>query len=568
MAQEQPRQTPGGRRASSIAALADEEWDLLVIGGGVNGLATAWDAALRGLRVAIVDKDDWGSGTSSWSSRLVHGGLKYLEHLEFGLVYESLRDREWLLRSAPHLVQPLAFIMPFYRSNKNGPFILRLGMLLYDILSFGKSVPNHRIYNRARTLEREPGLVRTDLTGSGVYYDAQIAYAERLAVELVLAAERAGAVAVNYARAESLLVEGGRVRGAVVLDRETGTEHSVRAKVTVNAAGPWIDELLAGSPMGATRLNGGTKGTHLVVDRFEGGPVDECVYYEARSDGRQVLVIPWLGRYLIGSTDKRFTGDLDRAMPDDQEIDYILAETNTVFPEARLTRESIAYAYTGVRPLPYQPDSDVGKVTRKHIVKNHGPEHPGLLTLIGGKLTTFRTLGEHAADAVGRELGRRGRSSTRRTPLPGSSVSPADARAAAAAAVRTPSGPALEPEALERLVALYGSRAAEVARLALAEFGLAGAAAPADSLLRAQAAYAVREEQAVRLRDVLARRSMRGLDDDLGVPDAPLVAAVMAAELGWDEARTEREVADYLYYIERLTRTEEGERIATVSSGN
>lgn len=553
----------GDERSVRLGRLAHEEWDLLVIGGGVNGLATAWDAALRGLRVAIIDKDDWGSGTSSWSSRLIHGGLKYLEHVEFGLVYESLRDREWLLRAAPHLVKPLAFIMPFYKTNKNGPAILRLGMFLYDVLSFGKSVPNHRIFSREQTIAREPGIVRRDLTGSGVYYDAQVSYAERLSIELLLAAEDAGAVALNYAQADGLIREGGRVTGATVLDRESGERRDVRAKVTVNAAGPWIDELLAGSPMGATRLNGGTKGTHLVVDRFPGGPTDECVYYEARSDGRQVLVIPWLDRYLIGSTDKRFTGDIDRAMPDDEEIDYILAETNTVFPDANLTRDSVAYAYTGIRPLPYAPNRAEGKVTRKHIVKDHGPDHPGLITLIGGKLTTFRTLGEHAADAVARRLGNRARSTTRTTVLPGSAASPADALAAV---LRT--APALSPERGEVLVDRYGARAVRVAELAVREFGFDASADPAASILRAETALAVREEQAVHLRDVLARRTMVGLENDLGRSAIDTVVRQMAIESSWDAARSEREVADYLYYIERLTRTEEGEPIGTFSAGN
>lgn len=550
-------------RAKTIADLA-QPFDLLVIGGGVNGLATAWDAALRGLKVAIVEKDDWGSGTSSWSSRLAHGGLKYLEHFEFGLVRESLGDREWLLRAAPHLVKPLAFIMPFYTTNKNPKLLLQVGMLVYDILSAGKSVPNHRIFSRAKTIEREPGIVRTNLQGSGVYYDAQVSYAERLCVELVLAAEAAGATALNYGKVESLLTEGDRVAGAVVLDRETGERHDVRATVTVNAAGPWIDSVLAGSPMGETRLNGGTKGTHLVIDAFEGGPVDECVYYEARSDGRQTLVIPWLGRYLIGSTDKRFSGDLDRAMPDDEEIDYIIDETNLVFPEAHLTRDSIAFAYTGVRPLPYKPDGAEGTITRKHIVKNHGPHNPGLITLIGGKLTTFRTLGEHAADAVVRELGiRRRKSSTRATPFLGSALAPDAVRTAVLAEFTT-----LDGATADRLIAIYGSRASQVLKLATVGFGFGSAKASADALLRAEVAFSVRTEHAIHVKDVVARRTMHGLDNDLGRPVLDVVGEVMAAELGWDSARVKSEIADYLYYIERLTNTEKGEPIGALSAGN
>ncbi|MDQ1085359.1 MULTISPECIES: glycerol-3-phosphate dehydrogenase/oxidase [Microbacterium] len=544
-------------RGALFSAAQEGTFDLLVIGGGVNGLATAWDAALRGLSVAIVEKDDWGSGTSSWSSRLVHGGLKYLEHLEFGLVYESLRDREWLLNAAPHLVRPLAFIMPFYRTNQNGPVILRLGMFLYDVLSVGKSVPNHRILSRAKTIEREPGIIRTGLLGSGVYYDAQVAYAERLCVELMLAATAAGARAANYTRAESFLYEDGRVTGARVRDRETDRTFDIRAGVTVNAAGPWIDEVLAGTPMGSTRLNGGTKGTHLVVDRFPGAPTDECVYYEARTDGRQVLVIPWLDRCLIGSTDKRFEGDLDRAMPDDEEIDYILTETNTVFPDAELTRDSVAFAYTGVRPLPYKPDGAEGTITRKHIVKDHAPEHPGLITLIGGKLTTFRTLGEHATDAVMKRLGRTGRSRTRTVPLPGAAQTPRQARAAIHRRA-----PFLASAEVDRLVDVYGSRAERVIDL-VGENRRGG-----DAVLLAEVELAVREEQAVHLRDVLARRTMLGLDNDLGVPLLDGIADHMARLSGWDGQRRAAEIEQYHSYIERLINTERGERIGAFTAGN
>lgn len=536
---------------------SDEPYDLLVIGGGVNGLATAWDAASRGVKVLIVDKGDWGSGTSSWSSRLVHGGLKYLEHLEFGLVYESLRDREWLLRRAPHLVKPLPFLMPFYRTNQHNRWILRLGMLIYDVLSVGKSVPNHRALSRAETIALAPGLRADGLQGAGRYYDAQVEFAERLCVELLLAAERAGATARNHTAATSLVREGDRVVGAVLVDAESGREQTVRARVVVNAAGPWIDDVLADSPMGRERLNGGTKGTHLVVRRFPGGPVTDCVYYEARSDGRQVLVIPWDGRYLIGSTDKRFSGDLDRAQPDQQEVDYILAETNLAFPGAHLSQDDVEYAYTGVRPLPYVPTGDVGKITRKHIIHSHAPSHPGLLTVIGGKLTTFRTLGEHAADRALRALGKRGRSTTRSAELPGGG----DLAAAHLELARIL--PDLTAPARERLVSLYGSRCVDVARSAVS--GGDTAQLGATLALRAEVVFGIRFEHAVRLQDVLARRTMLGLDGDLGLGVLDEVVELMGDELDWSVERRRREASEYRIYIERFTRTEEGRSVGATS---
>lgn len=538
-----------------------EAFDVLVIGGGINGLATAWDAAARGMSVLVIDKGDWGSGTSSWSSRLVHGGLKYLEHLELGLVYESLRDREWLLQKAPHLVKPLPFLMPFYKTNRHNRWILRLGMLVYDVLSFGKSVPNHRALSAKQTVALAPGLRQDGLKGAGRYYDAQVEFAERLCVELLLAAQAAGAVTRNHTAAVSFVREGSRVSGAVLVDAVTGVARTVHARVVINAAGPWIDDVLAGSPMGSERLNGGTKGTHLVVRRFAGGPATDCVYYEARSDGRQVLVIPWDGRYLIGSTDKRFTGDLDRAQPDQDEVDYILAETNLAFPAARLSADDVEYAYTGVRPLPYVPTGDVGKITRKHIIHAHGPAFPGLLTVIGGKLTTFRTLGEHAADRAAKLLGVRERSSTRASTLPGARGDLAAAGARVASLL-----PGLGEAAVARLVALYGTRSIEVAEFAIesgdtAQLGATGA-------LRAEVVFGIRFEQAVHAQDVLARRTMLGLDADLGLGVLDDVVELMGDELGWSPSRREQERSEYRTYLERFTLTEEGHRIGAVLPGH
>lgn len=534
-----------------------EEYDVLVIGGGVNGLATAWDAAARGMSVLIVDKGDWGSGTSSWSSRLIHGGLKYLEHLEFSLVYESLRDREWLLRKAPHLVKPLPFLMPFYKTNQHNRWILRLGMLIYDVLSFGKSVPNHRILAPKQAVALAPGLRQDGLQGAGRYYDAQVEFAERLCIELLLAAQAAGAVTRNHTAAVSFVRKGARVAGAVLVDDITGHERTVHARVVINAAGPWIDDVLADTPMGAQRLNGGTKGTHLVVRRFAGGPSTDCVYYEARSDGRQVLVIPWDGRYLIGSTDKRFTGDLDRAQPDQEEVDYILSETNIAFPGAQLSPDDVEYAYTGVRPLPYVPTGDVGKITRKHIIHTHGPSYPGLLTVIGGKLTTFRTLGEHAANHAAKMLDVRAHSTTRTATLPGARGDLATVAGRVAALL-----PSLNEAAVARLVTLYGTRSLDVAEFAVASGDTAQLGATAA--LRAEVVFGIRFEQAAHVPDVLARRTMLGLEADLGLGVLDDVVGLMGDELGWSPSRRERETSEYLRYIERLTLTEEGHRIGAL----
>ncbi len=529
------------RRQSSIDAL-NRQFDVFVVGGGVNGLAVAWDAALAGMSVLVIDKGDWGSGTSSWSSRMIHGGLKYLEVYDVPLVRESLRDREWLLRRAPHLVKPLPFILPFYKDGAHSKSLLRMGMIAYDLLSLDKSVPRHRTYSREEILEILPGLRRDGLQGAARYYDAQVEYAERLCVELAVAARRAGAVTLNHVRLEGLDIEGNRVVGARILDEVTGQEHRVRAKVTVNVAGPWVDDVLAGTPAADRRWIGGTKGTHLVVGPFPGAP-EAAMYYES-DDGRPMMVIPWLGMFLIGSTDKRFHGDLDTVSADEEELDYILSETNRVFPDSGLTRDSIHYWYTGVRPLPYVDAERTADISRRHDVHDHAPQVEGMISVIGGKLTTFRALAKHTLKAIGRKIPV-GASQLENNYLPGYADVP-------------PTAPVGVPAPLwARLLRLYGARAPEVSMIMLTDPDSARVLDERTGLVAAEVIFAVREEEAVHLADVLARRVMVGLEADLGRGCAAQVAEVMAAELAWDHAAVASERRDYERYLRRFEVIEE-----------
>ncbi len=539
-----PRTPVLDRRSSLFAALA-EPVDLLVIGGGVNGLAVAWDAALAGLRVAVVDKGDWGSGTSSWSSRMIHGGLKYLERYDVPLVRESLRDREWLLRRAPHLVTPLPFVLPFYDRNQHGPVTLRLGMVAYDVLSFDKSVPHHETFSREAMQQRLPGISPAGLRGGARYFDAQVEYAERLCVELMLGARAAGAMTLNHTRVAHLDVDGTRVVGATVVDELTGEEHRVRAEATVNVAGAWVDDILAGTSAASRRWIGGTKGTHLVLAPFDGAPEDS-MYYES-ADGRPMMVIPWLGMYLVGSTDKRFSGDLDTVSADEEEISYILAETNMLFPAAHLTDASILYAYTGVRPLPYVDAERTADISRRHEIHDHAPQLDGLYSVVGGKLTTFRALSRHALRLLRKRMPV-GPSRLGDQGFPGAGETtglPAD----------------LDAGLRARLTRIYGSRADRVLELAggdpalLAPLGEAppGLPAPADGQpVAAEVLLAVRDEEALHLADVLARRTMAALHPDLGRSVAAATAEVMAPELGWSERDVAHELTAYDSYLRRF----------------
>ncbi len=368
-------------------------YDVVIIGAGINGAGIARDAAMRGLKLLLIDKGEPGCATTSASTRLIHGGLRYLEHFEFGLVRESLREREILLRIAPHLVRPLPMTIPIYKQSKRGRLTIRAGMMLYDLLSWGKSLPRHRMLARAETLERWPGLNPEGLVGSARYYDAQVEFPERLVLANVESAREFGAEVLTHTRVTKITSSG----------VEFG-EKFAEASVIINAAGPWIDRVLERAPVKSPKLIGGTKGSHIVVAPFEDAPAN-ALYLEARSDGRPIFIIPWNKLYLIGTTDVRFEGDPDEVRCEPWEIDYLLSETNLALPSARLTRDSILQTYSGVRPLPVTGDKDEQSITRRHFIREH-PQLPNLLSIVGGKLTTYRSLSEECVDLIFRKLGR------------------------------------------------------------------------------------------------------------------------------------------------------------------
>ena len=392
--------------------------DVIIIGAGINGAGIARDASMRGLKVLLLDKSDAGSGTTSASTRLIHGGLRYLEHFEFGLVRESLREREILLRIAPHLVKPLPIAIPIYKHSKRGRVTIRAGMIAYDLLSAGKSLPRHRMLSRAETLKQLPGLNPRGLLGSALYFDAQIEFPERLVLENVLAAREHGTEVFTHAPVTNLIVEEDLVSGVEFIC-EDGQRHFARADVVINAAGPWVDRVLERAPLESPRLIGGTKGSHIVVPVFPGAP-QNAIYLEAQSDRRPFFIIPWNGNFLIGTTDVRFEDDPDEVRCELWEIDYLLAETNRAFPSAQLTREQILFTYSGVRPLPRTGDKEEQSITRRHFIREH-PQAKNLLSIVGGKLTTYRSLAEECVDLIFRKLGRQAPPcTTAETVLPGS----------------------------------------------------------------------------------------------------------------------------------------------------
>jgi len=512
------------------------DFDLIVVGGGINGAGIARDAALRGLRTCLLEQGDLCNSTTRWSSRLIHGGLRYLEFGELGLVHESLQERENLLRNAPHLVRPLPLMIPVYEAARRGMNTVDFGLYVYDLLSIGRSVPGHRRLSRDEALAEMPGLQPDGLTGAVVYYDAQVTYVERLVVENALAAAAAGARIDTHAAVEKVLLERNHVTGVEVRDTRTGERSTRHATAIINAAGPWVDRILAAAGRPLPRFLGPTKGTHIVVRPFAGFAGTAC-YAEARSDGRPFFILPWNGLMLIGTTDTRCDDEPTTLRPTAAEVDYLLAETRNTFPDCGLGRESVLYAYCGVRPLPRQGLRETSAITRRHLIRQHGRSARGLTSIIGGKITTYRHLAEEVLDRVAPRLKAGSRAcTTAEVPLPGA--------AAAADVLRELAAfPAVPAASHAHLYAVYGRRAPQVAALSRDAPDLGEPLVAAGGAIGAEVVFAVREEFAVTLGDVLMRRCMAGLGPDLGRASLAPALRVAARHLGWDDARCRAEEA-------------------------
>ncbi|MEL7537389.1 MAG: glycerol-3-phosphate dehydrogenase [Pseudomonadota bacterium] len=520
------------------------DFDLIVIGGGINGAGIARDGAMRGLRVLLLEMDDFGSGTSSWSSRLIHGGLRYLEHAEIALVYESLHDRRALFRTAAHLVRPLRLHIPIYRDARRGPWLIKLGMLAYDLLSFGKRLPSHRMLSRKQTMKSFPGLDDDGLRGAASYYDGQVEYAERLVVENILSAVAAGAVTQNYCEVTRIHIEATSVGAVHWTNRLTGQNDCASAPVVVNATGPWVDRLLDtvdGDPF--ARQMGGTKGSHLVLAPFDGAPT-EALYVEARSDGRPFFILPWNDQILVGTTDIR-----DDSAPEDlvmtaDEIDYLLAEFNALFPNAGVTREHVRHTYSGLRPLPHQLDGPAGAITRSHVIRHHSDVARGLYSIIGGKLTTYRSLADDCLRTIARDFDwKLTASKTHVDRLPG-----AVELANTAASIQRDW---LGERSIEHLLRVYGSRARDVVALAEAIPPMRDSICDWSGAIAAEVPFAMRFEQAKTLEDVINRRTMIGLGPDRGVSSFDCIADLFAAEAGLSVEERDAMVAELRSTTER-----------------
>lgn len=503
----------------------DSDFDLIIIGAGINGAGIARDAAMRGFRVLLLDKGDIGGGTSAWPTRLIHGGLRYLEHGELGLVRESLREREILMRIAPHLVRPLPILLPVYKGARRGSWTIRAGMWAYDLLSFHKTLPRHRFLSPQQALQEIPSLESRNLEGAAVYYDAQVEFAERLVLENALSGVEHGATVQTYTRLQNFVVNADKISAVELVNEITGEAHSATARMFINAAGPWVDDVLE-KGANSKPLIGGTKGSHIVVGPFAGAPAT-ALYVEAKRDGRPFFIIPWNEKYLVGTTDIKFNGNPDDAHINEAEIDYLLGETNRVLPDAALTRDDVLYAYSGVRPLPCTSETNEDRITRRHFIQQHD-QFDNLLSIVGGKLTTYRSLADEAVDVAVCILNQSNPpAETDRVLLPGAATSNKD-----------------------RLQRIYGRRSAIVTKLISDDPALGTVLDEETGVLAAEVVHAFKHEFAQTLSDCLLRRTMVGFSSNCGLHVVGAAAEVCRKHLGWTGDRCVREIEDYKKVVE------------------
>ena len=535
-------------RAAMLSRLATERFDVLVIGGGITGAGAALDAASRGLRVALVEARDLASGTSSRSSKLIHGGLRYLEQFDFKLVYEALRERDLLVsKLAPHLVKPVSFMYPLYKKVVERPYV-GAGLVLYDAMEgTRRPVPHHRHLTARGALKRAPALSPDRLAGAMLYYDAQVDDARHTLTVARTAAAHSAVVATRVS-AVGLLREadGTRVTGARVRDEESGREITVTAEVVVVCAGVWTDQVheLAGVQAGyRVRMS---KGVHIVVPR---AAVDASTGMILRTDKSVLFFIPWGEHWIVGTTDTDWSGDRAEPTATEEDIAYILAAANRALAHP-LTRADVIAVYAGLRPL---VDPRVGhngskpttKLSREHVVD---APVPGLVSVAGGKFTTYRLMARDVIDAAVADFGREVPGSvTEQVPLLG-----ADGLAAVQpAAGRLAEDYGVTRAAVEHLLGRYGTLAEEVLHPIRADAGLARPLAEPHPYLRAEVAYAVTHESALHVEDVLMRRTRLFIESaDAGAGAAAEVSAIMGRLLGWSRRRRAAETRRYLNLVE------------------
>lgn len=547
-------QNAAGRRAA-LQSMVEQPLDVLVIGGGITGAGVALDAAARGYRVGLVERGDFAGGTSSWSTKLVHGGIRYLPEFDIALVREALIERGRLLRNASHLVHPLAFILPLYASSRHpvgipiAPpfgiglgFILDAGLWVYDVLAGKENVGEHRRISREQTIERAATLIPDGIKTGYIYYDAQTDDT-RLTMSVLRTAVAYGAQIANYATVERFVHEGGRIAGAIVRDTLTpaGDKWLALARHVVNATGVWAEqtERLAGE---SPELHiAPSKGVHLVFDRAALGIGEEAIVLPETEDGRIIFIVPWQSRALVGTTDTP-ERDIERPVATDDDFEYLLNHLNR-YLRRHVSRDDILTSFAGNRPLLRVRRRGAGKVARLSRSHEVVESDAGLISVSGGKLTTYRRMAQDVVDRIDRREQRARAHPTLKLTLHGSSGW-AEARPDVRAQGQTLR---LANDIIDHLGGAYGADALRVLALVAEDATLSERLLADLPYIRAEVLYVCREEMALTLEDVLQRRTHITLEDRLcGTGIASEVARLMSHELGWSAEVETRQIESYL----------------------
>jgi glycerol-3-phosphate dehydrogenase len=540
-----------------------EEADLVVVGAGVTGAGIARDAARRGLRVVLLEQNDIAYGTSSRSSKLIHGGLRYLETYEFSLVFESVSERRIVMDLAPHLVNPMAFLFPVYQGSRKSLRMISAGMWLYDGLALFRSPKRHRTLNPSEVAKEEPLLKQEGLQGAPLYYDCSTDDA-RLTLETVIDATQNGAVVATWARVDALVKnDQGRIAGVVVKNARDGSLKEVNAHAVINATGPWTDEVLAMSGPRKGKLLRPTKGVHIVVDR-EKLPVEHAVVLFHPDDNRVLFALPWGDRTYVGTTDTDYDGVPGEEAATLEDIDYLIAAPNHSFPTSQITRGDVVSTWAGLRPL-IAPEPEVGEMAESQVSREHqiviGED--GLITIAGGKLTTYRKMAQECVDVAVNLLTLSGKlpedlqsGETTKFPLPGGVGWPEDDdHAKVAVELAEVCDCDISAAVARHLVDTYGMRAWELAKMCAADPSLTEPIVPGRIEIMAQVDFGVKEELAASVSDVMTRRTQLFFRDfEQGLGSVEKVATRMAHLIGWSEEEKQKSVDEYKVDVARSQR--------------
>ncbi len=545
-----------------LAQLRGNHFDVIIIGGGIYGVTAAWDAALRGLSVALIEKDDFGSATSSNSLKIIHGGLRYLQHADFKRMRESIGERKTLMRIAPHLVHPLPCIMPTYGHAIKGKEVMTLALFLNDLIGFdrnglkdpGKFMPRGRVASKEECQRIIPGIDEAGLNGGAIWYDCQVHNSERLLLAFLHSAVNAGAIVANYVEMTDFNRDGNRVTGVKVRDKFTGESFDISADLVINNAGPWLNKVLQ-------RLNGHlpkaevemSAAMNLVVrkklfDKFAVGISSKA---ESKDDdalvnkgSRLFFVTPWKEYSLIGTTHVHYDGNPEKFRIREQDIQAFIDEVNHAYPPANLQREDVLFFYGGLLPMD-DVNEDTGDVNllKSYKIIDHSQQAgiDGLLSVVSVKYTTARDVAEKTVDRACIKLGKKAKCQTRTTPVHGGKIEHMENYLGAEVA-RQPDS--FAKKSIEHLIQNYGSGYPAIVRYAEESEELKQPVSSTSPVLKAEVIYAVREEMAMKLADVVRRRTELGSSGNPGELALKTCARIMAAELNWDEQRVSAELAE------------------------